>query len=70
MFQKNLNIKYADFLTDIRIHAACNLLKETKNPIDEIASAVGYKDTGSFRQIFKTKMGITPKAYSKKFSEL
>ncbi len=70
MFQKNLNIKYADFLTDIRINAACNLLKETNHSIDEIAAAVGYKDTGSFRQIFKTKMGLTPKAYSKKFSGL
>lgn len=70
MFQKNLNIKYADFLTDIRINAACNLLRETSDSIDEIAAAVGYKDTGSFRQIFKTKMGLTPKAYSKKFSGL
>ncbi len=69
MFKKNLNIKYSDFLTDIRINAACNLLKETNHSIDEIAAAVGYKDTGTFRQIFKTKIGVTPKAYSKKFSE-
>ena len=67
MFKKNLNIKYSDFLTDIRINAACNLLKETNHSIDEIAAAVGYKDTGTFRQIFKTKIGVTPKAYSKKF---
>ncbi|MBE6762392.1 MAG: helix-turn-helix domain-containing protein [Ruminococcaceae bacterium] len=70
MFQKNLNIKYADFLTDIRINAACNLLRETSDSIDEIAAAVGYKDTGSFRQVFKNKIGLTPKAYSKKFSGL
>jgi len=70
MFQKNLNIKYADFLADIRINAACNLLKSSNQPIDNIASAVGYRDTGSFRQVFKEKTGLTPKAYSKKFAEL
>ena len=66
MFQKNLNIKYADFLADIRINAACNLLKESNLTIDEIAYAVGYKDTGSFRKIFKSKIGVSPKSYSKK----
>lgn len=67
MFQNNLNVKYADFLADLRINAACNLMKETNDCIDDIAAAVGYKDAGSFRKIFKEKMGMTPKAYSIKF---
>lgn len=69
MFQNYLHVKYADFLADIRINAACNLLRETNNRIDDIAAAVGYKDTGSFRKVFKEKMGITPKAYNTKFME-
>lgn len=67
MFQKNLNTKYADFLSDIRINAACNLLRQSDRSIDDIAAAVGYRDVGSFRHVFKTKMGITPKAYATKF---
>ena len=66
MFKKNLNIKYADFLADIRINAACNMLREGNLAIDEIADAVGYKDTGSFRKVFKKKMGVSPKSYSTK----
>lgn len=68
MFQKNLNTKYADYLSDIRINAACNLLCEGNKTIEEISIAVGYKDIGSFRENFKSKMGITPKKYALEFS--
>ena len=64
LFPKNLNTKYADFLADTRVSAACEMLKNTAKTIDEIAAAVGYKDTASFRKIFKERMGITPKSYS------
>ncbi len=68
LFPKNLNIKYADFLADVRVNAACDLLKKGEKTVDEVAASVGYKDAGSFRKIFKEKMGVTPKAYSKKLS--
>ena len=67
MFQNNLNVKYADFLTDLRISAAINMMSRTNDTIDQIAAAVGYKDTGSFRKAFKDKTGSTPKSYSIKF---
>lgn len=68
LFPKNLNIKYADFLADVRVAAACKMLKNSDKQIDEIAAAVGYKDAGSFRKIFKEKTGLTPKAYAKKLT--
>jgi len=68
LFPKNLNTKYADFLADIRVAAACEMLKNSDKQIDEIAAAVGYKDAGSFRNIFKERVGLTPKTYAKKIN--
>lgn len=54
---------FNDYLHDVRIKHAKNLLIETPYRIFEIAEMVGYKDYKYFVQIFKKLTGVTPTQY-------
>lgn len=54
---------FNEFLHDIRIAHAKQLLKETPYRVFEIAEMVGYKDYKYFVQIFKRKADLTPTQY-------
>ncbi len=56
---------YTDYLTDLRISHAVELLVRTNMEIKEIAAAVGYEDQQYFHRIFKKKTGQTPTQYRK-----
>ncbi|WP_431803116.1 response regulator transcription factor [Halobacillus andaensis] len=56
---------FNEFLHEIRINQAKELLKETPYRIMEIAEMVGYKDYKYFVQIFKRKVDLTPTQYRK-----
>ena len=48
-----------------RMEHACFLLREHPGSVDEIASILGYMDSGYFRKSFKNYFGITPAVYRK-----
>lgn len=54
-----------EYLLDYRIRRACNLLKETDLPVNDIARSVGYNDALYFSRLFKQKKGRTPTRYRK-----
>lgn len=67
-FKKRTKKTYFDFLGEIRISHACNLLLDTVKPIVEICFESGYNSLPNFRkQFFKLKK-IGPLQYRKKFS--
>jgi len=49
-----------------RIIRAKVLLETTYLPIEQIAQACGYTDTGSFRRVFKKIAGALPAHYREK----
>ena len=52
------------FMRNIRLKAACQLLKEKKNiRISELAYAVGFSDPKYFTACFKKEFGVLPKEY-------
>jgi AraC family transcriptional regulator len=51
------------FVISARMDAAKVLLKTTKLPVAQIAHRVGYEDLSRFGRHFKTRVGVTPKAY-------
>jgi transcriptional regulator GlxA family with amidase domain len=59
-----------DYVQELRIEEAKQILETEELRIDEIAEAVGYDDPASFRRLFKRKAGLTPAAYRKKFTGL
>lgn len=60
MFKKQTGRKYIDYLTDLRMEKARNLLENTDLKIGNIAMMVGYSSTKHFTRIYKEKYGVTP----------
>lgn len=67
LFQRAYGMTPRQYLEDLRIHHACQLIKTYKNTlsIGYIAHLSGFKDPLYFSRRFKKKMGISPKNYQK-----
>ncbi len=61
--KKEVNQNFTDYLWKLRLDKAKELLRDTKQSIDEISEAVGYLNTSSFRRKFKQDTGLTPSQY-------
>ncbi|MBD0404683.1 DNA-binding response regulator [Flammeovirga sp. EKP202] len=54
-----------EFLRDIRLKYAAQLLKKSSLPVAEVMLKVGFLDVKYFRTVFKNKFGTTPSQYRK-----
>jgi AraC-like DNA-binding protein len=63
--KKALNQDFSDYLWNLRMTKAKELLKSTNLSIDEISIAVGYLNPSSFRRRFKQETGQTPSQFRK-----
>ena len=57
------NLSTRDFIKNIRMQQAAELLKEKKLTISEVAYATGYSNLSHFSSTFKDTYGVTPKEY-------
>jgi AraC-like DNA-binding protein len=63
-FKQRTNKTFFEFLAEIRIQHACNLLGENIDmPINEIALKSGYQTISNFNRQFKKIKGTYPKSY-------
>lgn len=53
----------SDYLRDLRMSTAEKLLTETKLPISEIASQIGYTKQGKFAEVFRQQFQMNPLEY-------
>lgn len=60
MFKKSEGITPIEYLTNCRIQNAVALLRNSDNPIMEIAKASGYDDPNYFSRLIKQQYGMTP----------
>jgi AraC-like DNA-binding protein len=51
------------YLTQMRMDEAKQLLRTTDNAVDEVAARVGYKDAFTFSKAFKRAVGASPREY-------
>lgn len=65
LFKKNLGKTFSEYVTELRMKKACELLKHTELSIDEILAKVGYMDYYYFNKVFKKQCGITPTKFRK-----
>lgn len=65
LFQRYKNMTFSQYLTDVRINKACELLKDYRITVSEACEMVGYKDYFYFNRVFKKKTGRTPSEYRK-----
>ena len=54
-----------EYITNVRIHNAAQLLCEGKYTITEVAEKCGYNDSNYFASVFKKIKGTTPLKFSK-----
>lgn len=65
LFKKNFGMSFNDYLLQIRLKHACQLLSTSEMSITEIAAACGFCSIEYFFISFKKRMGITPASYRK-----
>jgi transcriptional regulator GlxA family with amidase domain len=56
-----------DYVHDLRIEEARQIIETDACGLDDVGYAVGYEDPTFFRRLFKRKTGLTPAAYRRKF---
>ncbi|MFE5319227.1 helix-turn-helix domain-containing protein [Paenibacillus sp. NPDC056579] len=62
MFKQLVGINFIDYLTEIRLAKAKELLRSTDMKLNEVAERVGYQHS-YFSRIFKKNVGMTPSKY-------
>ena len=66
MFKRSFGVGFVDYLNELRIQAAQELLDDPLRSTAEVASLVGYESANYFARIFKKKTGMTPTEYRRK----
>ena len=54
---------FSDYVNEIRIAKACELLIETDQPIEQVAFETGFESQTYFNRIFLKKKGLRPRGY-------
>ncbi|WP_373231317.1 AraC family transcriptional regulator [Cohnella sp.] len=65
-FKRETGMSPIDYLNDIRIEKAKELLVATSDKLQGVAESVGYKDPFYFSRMFKKTVGLSPTVYIKK----
>lgn len=70
LFKEETGKTILQFVTDERIHLAKRLLKDRQNDISDVAKHVGFSSQSHFTQVFRKKVGKTPKVYQETHSTI
>jgi two-component system response regulator YesN len=65
LFRQETSKSYIQYLTDLRMTRAIELLKQTDEKTYEIARSVGYEEPNYFSYVFKKHFGVSPTKYRK-----
>lgn len=63
LFKEETGNSPINYLISIRLKKAASLLKNSRMPISEISTIVGYENPYYFSKLFKKNYGVTPKEY-------
>ena len=62
-FKSKTNMTFIDYLNDMRIAYACQLLSETDQTISEVCYNSGFNNISNFIRMFRKRKQLTPNAY-------
>ncbi|ACD19808.1 cupin domain-containing protein [Paraburkholderia phytofirmans] len=68
-FNERASMTVMDFLTQIRMTIACDLLRRTQRSAAEIGEAVGYQSEAAFGKAFQQSVGVPPGRYRRRPQE-
>ena len=63
LFREETGYTFSDYVTEVRIQTAKDLLRENHASLKEISSHIGYRDPNYFSRVFKKQVGLSPKQY-------
>ncbi|MGG4482193.1 helix-turn-helix transcriptional regulator [Paenibacillus illinoisensis] len=66
IFKEKTNINFSEYLNNLRVERAKELLVNVDLRIQDIAMQVGYQNVNSFIRMFKRRYGLTPGEYRKR----
>ena len=61
VFKEQAGVNFGDFLEQVRINKACELLLDKSLTVNQVSEMVGYNSVQSFRRAFKRVRGMSPK---------
>jgi AraC-like DNA-binding protein len=67
LFRDRQGISFSDYLIEIRMHKAADLLQRTRLDVHRVASRVGYRDPSRFSMHFRRRFGLTPSEFRRRF---
>lgn len=65
LFEENLSMTPNDYLNQVRIKKACDMIRRTGYSMEEIAAKVGFSSTSTFNRNFKKVIGMSPYHWKK-----
>ena len=68
-FKHTTGKNLSDYIRDLRMHKAAEMLSTKKYRISEIAYEVGFSDPKYFTKCFIKEFGLTPRAYADRISK-
>jgi two-component system response regulator YesN len=63
LFHEHAGVTFRDYLLQVRLERASELLRSTNAPVKAVAHDAGFNDAGYFIRQFKRKFGATPTSY-------
>lgn len=66
-FKRATGKTFSDYVNDIRIGNACQLLTESDKAVNEIAFDSGFESLTYFNRVFLRKKGVTPRGFRDRF---
>ena len=68
LFKKKMDKTISQYIADVRVQHARELLRDRSLKLYDVAVQAGYKDANYFTKIFKKAVGVTPSEYREKYN--
>lgn len=62
-FTKEMGMTLIDYLNTVKIRAACDMIRQKKCNMTEIALGCGFNSSAYFCKVFKQETGLSPREY-------
>lgn len=69
IFKQHTGSSCTEFIIQVRLNKACELLVNSSKPIVEIAKGIGFNNLSNFNRQFKQYYDMTPSHYRKQYTK-